>query len=171
MPESQKSGCLLAIFNVFRGINSPLEETPEPAPDQSDNGPLPYRRKDYLLTKAERSFFGVLQHAVNEEYLIFSKVRIGDLLYVRKGTEKRQRFQNYINQKHVDFVLCDKESVKPLLVIELDDSSHQSNRRRKRDNFVDRAMQAAELSILHIPAQQAYNVRELTDQIQSAVVQ
>lgn len=39
--------------------------------------PLPYQRKDYLLSKAERSFFGVLQKAVGNRYLIFAQGAIG----------------------------------------------------------------------------------------------
>ena len=46
---------------------------------------LPYEQAGPLLTPAERNFFGVLKQVVRDGYLITFKVRIGDVLKVRKG--------------------------------------------------------------------------------------
>jgi len=48
-----------------------------------------------------------------------------------------------------------------LLVIELDDRTHQQAKRRERDEFVDRALTAAGIPILHVKAASAYDAREL----------
>src|SRR5688500_17038104 len=50
---------------------------------------LPYRKKDYLLTRAERSFYGALQAGVGSDYLTFPKVRLADLVWLPKGTARR----------------------------------------------------------------------------------
>jgi hypothetical protein len=128
---------------------------------------LPYRKRDSLLTKAERSFFGVLQEAAAEQLLVFSKVRLADLLWMPKGTPVS--YLNRIQAKHVDFVLCDPETVSPRLVIELDDSSHQRPDRQARDQMVDEALKAAGLPILRVPARYAYSTQELASDIQAAV--
>jgi Protein of unknown function (DUF2726) len=60
----------------------------------------PYERRDFL-SPAERSFFGVLQQAIGDEYLIFAKVRVADLLGVRSGISDRQAHLNRITAKHV----------------------------------------------------------------------
>jgi very-short-patch-repair endonuclease len=52
------------------------------------------------------------------------------------------------------------------LVIELDDASHEEEYRRDRDTFVDAALTAAGLPILHIPAQRSYVPAELAAAIQ-----
>jgi hypothetical protein len=126
-----------------------------------DADSLPYEKKPSLLSTAERSFYGVLCQAVDHRYSIFAKVRLGDLLEIPWGTPKVRSYLNRINRKHVDFVLCDPTSFSPLLVIELDDSSHDREDRQERDAFVDAALDAAGLAILHISVQHAYAPAEV----------
>lgn len=128
---------------------------------------LPYKRRDYLMTAAERSFYGVLCDVVDGQLHVFPKIRLLDLLYLPKGTENRQGHMNRVMSKHVDFVLCDLQNVKPQLVIELDDSSHEREDRKERDAFVDRALEAASLPILHIAAKHTYAPKELADLIEA----
>ncbi len=132
---------------------------------------LPYRKKDYLFSKAEKSFYEVLSLISQELNIkIFAKVRLGDLLYIPKGTKDRIKYWNKIQSKHVDFVLCENENIKPILVIELDDSSHNKASRKERDNFVDKALEDGGLKILHISAQYSYNVNELTEKIKNLII-
>jgi hypothetical protein len=133
-----------------------------PAPDK-----LPYRKKDYLLTAAERSFYEVLRSIAGDQLEVFAKVRLLDLVYLPKGTENRQSHTNRVMSKHVDFLLCDREKLSPLLVIELDDSSHEHDDRAQRDAFVDQALGAAGLPILHVSAKRSYVPKELADLIQA----
>lgn len=158
--ESENRGCLGFIFRLIGG-------SPDKNESQSTTERLPYRRKDWLFTKAERSFFGVLEQVVASKFRIFAKVRLSDLLWLPKNCDKRQSHQNRINLKHVDFVLCTVDEVQPILVIELDDSSHDRGDRKERDGFLDSALAAAGIPILHVRAQQAYRVDELAKSIQS----
>ena len=127
---------------------------------------LPYRKKDYLLTAAERSFYEVLCSVLDGQLLVFPKVRLADLVWMPKGTANRQTHFNRIQSKHVDFVLCTRDKISPVLVIELDDASHEEESRRHRDTFVDAALSAAGLPILHIPAKSAYVPAELAAAVQ-----
>ena len=97
---------------------------------------------------------------------VFAKVRLLDLVDLPKGTENRQSHTNRVISKHVDFLLCDREKLSPLLVIELDDSSHERDDRAQRDAFVDEALGAAGLPILHVSANRSYAPKELADLIQ-----
>lgn len=157
--QHESKGCLFAILKLL-GIAAP------DAPAARD---FPYQRKDYLLTRAERSFFGVLQTAIANRYLLFAKVRLADLVFIPRGTDKRQSHFNRVQSKHIDFVLCDHDVVRPLLAIELDDSSHERADRQARDGFVDSALAAAGLPILHVPARSGYNVQELANAIQEHI--
>ena len=129
---------------------------------------LPYRRKECLLTNAERSFYEVLVRAVGNQWLVFPKIRVSDLLSV-KSTPNRQSYRNKIQSKHADFVLCRKDTVGPVLVIELNDSSHDAPERRERDAFVGRAYRAAGLPFLSIRVQKGYPPAELASQIALAI--
>ncbi len=126
---------------------------------------LPYRRRSHLLTAAERSFYGVLRQVVEGRYHVAWKVRMADVLLIPASTGDRQRHLNRILAKHLDFVLCHPESSAPLLAIELDDSSHRESQRRKRDSFVDAALDAAKLPLLRVLVRRSYSPQELADLI------
>lgn len=128
-----------------------------------------YIKNKSLLSEAEKNFYFVLAGVVGKEYLLFSKVRIFDILSIPKGLENARYYQhkNKIQSKHVDFLLCDTKTIEPLLVIELDDSSHLRSDRISRDAFLDGIFEKAKLPILHIRASFSYNEDELLNQIQS----
>lgn len=159
MSESEPQGCLAAIFRVL-GLN--LKQ-----PNQSSADVLPYRRNQFFLTDSEKSFFGVLKSVVPDHLLIALKPRLGDVLYVPRGTKGKRSHANRINQKHLDFLLCDARSLNPVLAIELDDQSHQRSDRQSRDEFVDSALKAADIPILHVRACRAYVPLEIKQQIES----
>lgn len=122
---------------------------------------MPYQRREDFLTPAELVFFRVLERAVAGNWYIFPKVRIGDLLAVTEGAENARGWFARVAQKHVDFVLAGRQAVRPLLVIELDDASHQRKDRIERDAFVDEALATAGLPILRIVCAKAYDAREI----------
>lgn len=163
--EKNNSGCLFSILKLF-GISIP-DQTGSHESDAriSPADPLPYAKKEYLFSAAEANFLGVLNQAIQSEYLVFAKVRLADLFYVKKGTKKRQSFFNKIQSKHVDFVLCSKSPIKPVLAIELDDSTHQRLDRVQRDLFVDDLFKTAGLPLIHVAAKRTYNISELRDAI------
>lgn len=137
--------------------------------DAKEENTLPFKKKDYFLSKAEISFFHVLGSILDEQWLIFTKIRLIDLVSIPRGTENYQSHRNRVQAKHVDFVLCDRKSVTPVLVIELDDSSHNKHSVQKRDQFVNAVMKAAGLPILRIPSQKGYDTRELQQRLQTAL--
>jgi len=130
-----------------------------------------YVLRKSLFTPAERSFFGVLESLDLEGLTITSKVRLADIFGVKKGLEPsaRQRAQNKINAKHVDFLLVQKSDGKPVLGIELDDSSHEEENRAARDVFVDTVFASASLPILHMPVKQSYDPKEVRQFIDTAI--
>ena len=117
----------------------------------------PYRRVGSLLTPAELLFFRTLERVVGPGYYLFPKVRLGDLVVVPEGTDNSRGWFARVGQKHVDFLLCDRHSLAPVLVIELDDSSHLTARRQERDRFVDASLAAAGLPIVRVVARKEYN--------------
>lgn len=121
---------------------------------------FPYRKKPAIMTRNEQEFYRALLRAAGDRYDVFAMVRIADLLSV-EPTPKRINWQNRINCKHVDFVLCDIESQEALLAIEVDDRSHEQQSRQDRDYFVDRAFAAAGLGLLRIQATRNYSAKEL----------
>lgn len=122
------------------------------------------------MSEAEKQFYFVLAEILGNEYLIFSKVRMADLLYLpRMGNSEYYHYFNKIQSKHVDFLICDKENIKPLLVIELDDLSHLKIDRILRDKLVDKIFENAKLPIEHVIVSQNYNKEDLLKKINLAL--
>ncbi len=124
---------------------------------------LPYQKEPILFTPAERSFLAVLDQALGDHFRVLGKVRLADVIRVKSGLSgsARQQAFNRIQSKHLDFVACDPNDLSVQFVVELDDSSHQQSRRQARDEFLDKALAAAEVPIFHFPVKRAYAVQEI----------
>jgi very-short-patch-repair endonuclease len=153
------NGCLSLL--TF-GLLGRAASSARPAADH------PYGLRDDFLSAAEISFYHVLRSTLAAEMTIVIKPRLSDILFVRQP-HKNQAARNRIDRKHVDFLLCETATMKPRLVIELDDSTHQKPKAQERDGLVDAALKAAGLPILHVRAAKGYVPQELFAQIQQAV--
>ena len=110
---------------------------------------LPYRKREYLLSKDDRFLYDILtQLCQNRGYKLFAKVRMSDVVYLPKGTENQQSYWNKIQGKSVDFLVCDGQYLRPLFVIELGSSTSSKN------EFVEKALTDAGLLFVRIPQQQ-----------------
>jgi hypothetical protein len=83
----------------------------------------PYRLRDDFLSPAEASFYHVLAHVSADWAVVLAKVNLGDLLYAPRAAGRAQWLMwNRINRKHLDYVLCDRQTLRPLLAVELDEA-------------------------------------------------
>jgi very-short-patch-repair endonuclease len=122
------------------------------------------------LSPAERAFWLVLQQCLPADTVLFTKVRLGDIIKVKSGldTRTRQSHLNRITSKHADFVVCDAGDLIPRVVLELDDSSHQRRSAADRDAQKDAILEGAGLHIIRVKAQRTYNTAELRQNLAAA---
>jgi hypothetical protein len=127
--------------------------------ESEEKAELPYKKKEWLMTKAEIEFYNVLKQVAGDRYYIIPQVKISSLVYV-SGTKNYKTYLNKIDRKTIDFVLFNSQ-FSPIIAIELDDSSHNNLSRKERDDFVDKVMNAISLKIVHIKASYNYNLEEI----------
>jgi hypothetical protein len=95
---------------------------------------LPYLLTESIFTSKESAFFHSLHPIVkNLDLMLFAKMRVADLVYVPKGHPEYMKWFNNIRSKHIDFIIC--EDLKPVLLIELDDYTHDRAKNKQRDEF------------------------------------
>lgn len=112
------------------------------------NNAYGYMAKNSLMTQAESDFFIILDRAVSERYYVFPQVHLSALLdHHVNGQEWGYAFR-HINGKSVDYVLCDRVTLRPTYAIELDDYTHEEKERRKRDGEVERIFKEANLPLV-----------------------
>lgn len=116
----------------------------------SDLGPPPYELCASLLTENElRCFRELLAEADPDEHVL-AKVRLVDFLEVPDGTPNWKSHFNRVAQKRVDFVVCDRKTMRVKALIELDDASHARRDRRARDAFLEEACAAAGVRLVRV---------------------
>ena len=134
--------------------------------EKSSKIEYPYHLVDEFISAAELNFFFNLKTAIGDSAQIFSKVKLSDLFYAKTGDfGKNRTYTNKIDRKHVDFLLCDPKTLKPILGIELDDKSHQRADRQERDDFVNHVFEATKLPLMHVSVQRSYSQSELKSKL------
>jgi hypothetical protein len=164
---NEKPGCLGFFFPSLK------KSQPQPAPQnkgeekteavaeapvETSQKELPYRLRDDFLSLTEFSFYKVFSSIYGTRLTVQSKVRLADVFFVARPHENYNAF-NRIAQKHLDFLVCDPVTMKPLLGVELDDASHQREDRQERDAFVEEVCKAAGLPLLRMLVRREYNTR------------
>lgn len=147
---TEKQGCLAALLGV----------KPKQAAQTVESIVPPYRLSSEFFSPAEANFFRVLKQMVGESLLIFPKVSLKEFLSVT-DQKNFQSHYNRIDRKHVDFLLCNSNTLQPVFAIELDDSSHRQADRGQRDIFVETILAKTGLPLVRIPVRASYNSQEL----------
>lgn len=159
MSESEPQGCFAAILNLF-GIRLTA------GAGRSDQ--LPYRQRDDFLSATELSFYRVLMLGLDGSHLVCPKVNLADIFFVARPNEN-QSYRNKIDRKHVNFLLCDPTTMKPVIGVELDDSSHARRDRQDRDEFFDQVFEAAGLPLLRVRAAAGCSPQNIADLVRQAI--
>lgn len=153
----------LALFAALAILFLRLSRRPPP-PE-----PPPYEKRGSLLTPAEQQFYHALTAAVGDRFAICPMVRVAELLQVRHEARERGAWQGRINSKHIDFVLCDPQSLTPRVCLELDDATHEQPERQARDAFLNESFASAGLPLLRVPTAKNYDARQLNESINAAL--
>ena len=129
---------------------------------------FPYERKKSLLSENEISYYKILQMIFGSRYLIFAQVGVFALCDVL-DRPFNQGAVNRIDRLRVDFVLCHPRTFKPMIAIELDDSTHDRLHRRKRDAFLDEVFRVLGMKLVRQRARLTYSVAEVTQTVEAAL--
>ena len=76
-----------------------------------------YRRKDFIMTRSEHEFFDILISGLGDRFFIFPQVNISSILDHKVKGHNWRGARAHINRMSVDYVICDKSYVRPLVAI------------------------------------------------------
>ncbi|HSW77924.1 MAG TPA: DUF2726 domain-containing protein [Candidatus Chromulinivoraceae bacterium] len=95
-----------------------------------------FTKKDKVMTVAESRFYASLSHVIGDRFFILPQAHLSTFVdHKIKGQNWKAAF-SIINGKSVDFLLVEKETLRPAAAIELDDWSHNREDRVQRDEKV-----------------------------------
>lgn len=166
-------GCLAALFGQGTATGNKSLIAAETAVDMQLEEPsiatqtaVEMRLRQDFLSITELSFFRAAEIATRGRFTVLTKINLADLF---TSPTRDQGDWNRISRKHVDFLLCDAQTLKPLLGIELDDSSHARVSAQRGDAVKDAAFASAGLPLLRVSARRGYATTEISALIDDAI--
>lgn len=150
-------GVVIGIVFVLKLItnNSPEKE------EGKKKSLYKYKRKDFLISRPEHEFFDILVDITRDQYYVFPQIHLSTILYNKIVGQNWNGAFRHIDEKSVDFVICDKAYIKPILAIELDDKTHEKEDRKGRDGEVEQMLKEAGMPLLRFGNNGFFNKEEI----------
>ena len=129
----------------------------------NDNSfPFPFDCKSSVFTPAEKNFQNLLEQALGHKYRIINRVKLSDIVTIRNGVSNRasQNAASNAEGKYLDFVICERSSMKLLGAVDLVDTQGRGYK-IKKDWFVSGALEAASVPHLRIKVKANYTLDEI----------
>jgi|GEM_PF-3149896 len=104
----------------------------------------PFEKRS-LLTETEQRFYKILKEAI-PNHPIYIQVPLSQMMRVKNGYD-RHNWNNRVNRMSVDFVVCDHQT-HIIAAIELDDPSHDNEKRQADDAKKDKALSSAGIKVI-----------------------
>lgn len=138
----------------------------------NDNSfPFPFDSKKAIFTPAEKNFQNLVEQALGANYRVLNRVRLSDIVTIRQGVSNRasQTAAKSADTKYLDFVICDRNSMKLLGAIDLVDTQGKGYK-IKKDWFVSGSLEAAAIPHLRIKVKANYTLAEIRSCIQTRLL-
>jgi hypothetical protein len=138
----------------------------------NDNSfPFPFDSKNSVFTPAEKNFQNLVEQAMGTKYRVINRVKLADIVTIRNGVSDRasQSAVNNAEGKYLDFVICDRNTMKLLGAIDLVDTQGKGYK-IKKDWFVSGALEAASIPHLRIKVKANYTLDEIRACINSRLL-
>ncbi len=149
------------------GTHMNLPDTKSIHPKEPDDR-LPYRLRDQFMSTPELALLRTLQEMMGRRYTICPKVGLNDIFYIVRPNEN-VHFFNKIFRKHVDFLLCDPTSFRPVIGVELV-KPVAKNETREADQFMQDLFLSAGIPLVHVPSSERYVQHDVAELFQLAVL-
>ena len=125
------------------------------------------RAESLFVNRSERAFFQSLRGALPQDYHLHGKVRLEDIVRVKKSIKGQAQWQlrGRVKSRHVDYLITDRDGV-PKAAIELDGSSH-NREALNADILKDGIFDAVGLPLIRVRVGSNYNqaARRIISQI------
>lgn len=120
-----------------------------------------------FMTAYERKMYNVFLK-LGDEYKVIPQINLASII-------RKKNNDHYYNDlfRNIDFAIFDKECEKLLLLIEIDDASHDTYKRKQRDQKVNMICRDAGIKLLHFhtnyPNEENYVLKRIRNTIDNNV--
>jgi len=129
---------------------------------------LPYRLRESFMSAPELALLRVLQNMIRQHYIICPKVSLNDVFSIVRPNEN-VHFFNKIFRKHIDFLLCEPDTLQPAFGVELVKPIAKSET-READQFMQDLFLSAGLPLVHVPTNDRYSENDLAELFKLSII-
>ena len=125
-----------------------------------------FEKRSALFSSAEQSLYSTLEEIVPGSYHILSKIRLSDVLEVKKEVclADRERSLKHINLTFINFLLCD-DKFSAECAITLCPSDTLSAEALEEDRILNRLFDSVDLPHIRFEAKSHYDFDEVRDKL------
>ncbi|MEI6221693.1 MAG: DUF2726 domain-containing protein [bacterium] len=126
-----------------------------------------FHKNSNLMTGPEKNFFRTLRKVTQDKVRICPQVALSQIVSINQNKEgwRDNLIWNNVKNCVIDYVLCEKDTSKILLLIELNDESHAEPSRFRRDDAIDNLMQNLQIPLEKFPTRQNYDEEKLLSRL------
>ena len=117
------------------------------------------KRESLFVNAAEQTLYSILYQKLSPRYHVFSKVRLEDIIGVRSEKLPPKvvwSLRGRVKSRHVDFLIATPQG-RPLMMIELDGSSHRSQAAIRPDSLKNSLAEAVGLPLKRVQVGQDFH--------------
>ncbi len=151
--EKKKQGLIIKCpkCNQWHYVNA--------ACSQSSTDIYLYEPKSSLISENEQIYFQIIKEHLPSNFLVFPQINLA--AFIEKTENKHFRTELFRN---VDFLITDNRYA-PKLAIEINDSTHTQNNRKKRDKKVHDILEEAGIHLFIIWSSSSPNANHIASEI------
>ncbi len=123
-----------------------------------------YFVRDSLLDPVECTLYKALSLVVCQRALLFAKIRLDDLLATTALDTKADKPDQLVNRR-VDFVLCDRDTLRPLAIILLEEKGAHTGYDTEAEQIAQLCTYAG-VPLVWLPRQNNYLMQHLSSVIE-----
>lgn len=120
-----------------------------------------------IMSSYEHMFYSVLVNNFSNDYIIVPQLNLASI--VEKYKQFNKQYQNEL-YRNIDFGLIDKTTLFPVLLIEINDKSHNEYSRKQRDIKVKNICSNANIKLItfytNMPNKESY----IVDRVQKEII-
>lgn len=122
-----------------------------------------YRPRKRLMDGAEKKCFQLLIELFGNKFYVIPQVELMALLNYRVGTQDRRQARGFIENKTVDFVLCNKRDVRPICAVKLYDPKAGKELGSDPEDM-EKFFRSARLPFVYLPKKQSITRQNVIDE-------
>jgi len=157
---SRYSGRMSAILKKFRR----RKDTVPPVKDLIAR----FEVRERFLSDTELEFLRLLCESVGDKAIVCPKPRVLETLRILNAHWHLEDALR-VDRKHIDFLVCDSTTGKPLCAVQIQWWNEQQGAYRPQEQLLDQAFRVAGLPVTYVPSNQLPTVSEMRQQIEDLI--